>query len=82
MELLEDFNARFLDLSINISFNDDALRSIYVQAIQPETLEKLYDQVKSEPKHEAINNLKTQKNLVTSWVHIVQLNRNSSFLSY
>lgn len=43
-ESVEEFNSRFLTLILNVNFNDEALRSIYLQAIQPEVLEKLYDQ--------------------------------------
>ena len=43
-EPIEEFNSRFHTLTLNVNFNDEALRSIYLQAILAETLEKLYDQ--------------------------------------
>ena len=43
-EPIEDFNSRFLTLTLNINFNDEALRCMYIQAIGADTLEKLYDQ--------------------------------------
>ena len=43
LENIEEFNSRFLNLTLNVNFNDEALISIYLQAINPEILDKFFD---------------------------------------